>query len=275
MSSIKLPRVVAVHALAGFGKCSLTVAIPVLSACGVEVMPLPTAILSTNTGFPGFVINPYTDHMESHAEHWKKIDCKVDALYSGFLSSEKQIEIVQKIKQDFSPSLTVIDPVMGDNGVKYKTFTDTMCKKLAQLVSVADVATPNLTEGCILTNTPYGDGRFNQEEIKAICLGIQGLGAKNVVVTGIEEEEQLGVAVLKEDGTFAMLYCPKLPINMFGTGDTFASVLTGKLLTGSSLLDAVEQAMDFVLQAMEFSYTVEDYAVRGVCFEPVLHKLRK
>lgn len=275
METQKLPRTIAVHALAGFGKCSLTVAIPVLSACGVEVMPLPTANLSTNTSFPGFVITPYTEHMESHIEHWKEIGCKVDGLYSGFLSSEKQIEIVQSIKREFSPALTVIDPVMGDNGVKYKTFTESMCNQLAQLVSVADVATPNLTEACILTGTEYSQVDSSEEGIQDLCRKVQQLGAKNVVLTGIERQEKLAVAILQEDGAFCVLECAKLPINMFGTGDAFASVLTGKLLTGSSLTQAAQQAMDFVAQAMEFSYTIEGYAARGLCFEPLLHRLKK
>lgn len=275
METQKLPRAIAIHALAGFGKCSLTVAIPVLSACGVEVMPLPTAILSTNTGFPGFVLNPYTDHMESHVQHWKTIGCKADGLYSGFLSSEKQIEIVQEIKDEFAPSLTVIDPVMGDNGVKYKTFTDAMCNQLAQLVAVADVATPNLTEACILTDTDYSRVDSSDSGIRDLCHKVQQLGAKNVVLTGIERQESLAVAILQEDGEFSVLTCAKLPINMFGTGDTFASVLTGKLLTGSNLPEAAQKAMEFVTQSMELSYTIEGYATRGLCFEPLLHRLKK
>ena len=271
---IHVPRVCAFHDMAGYGKCALTVVIPVMSACGVEVCPVPTANLSTNTSIKGFQMTDFTENIPQYLRHWADIGVKLDGIYSGFLGSAEQIDMVAEMKKTFNPPLFVIDPVMGDNGKRYKTFDDFMCGKMKEIAKSADVITPNLTEAMILTDGDYGSFAVTEENLKDVCLKIQELGAKDVVLTGAPYGDELWTAVLDKNGLFDIVRQKKLPINMHGTGDTFTSVLCGKMLTGKSLLESAQIAADFVSYAMEYSYGVEDYIVRGVVFEPLLHKLR-
>ncbi len=273
MSSEKsLKRIAAMHDISGFGKCALTIAIPVISACGVEVSPLPTAVLSTNTGINGFVIHDCTPYMEDYLNHWKEIDLNFDAFYSGFLGSSDQIRILSNALQVFKPELFIFDPVMGDNGLIYKTYTPKMCEAMKSLVAYADVITPNLTEACKLTGRKYDDKNTSPSDISSLCRELSNMGASSVVITGIERDNLLVNCILDKRG-YNERPVNLLPYRMHGTGDLFASVLTGGLLTGHSLYESVDSAADFVLFTMEKS---QDYAQsdrRGVCFEPYLHLL--
>lgn len=271
---IHIPRVCAVHDMAGYGKCALTVVIPVMSACGVEVCPLPTANFSTNTSIQGFQMTDFTDKIPAYLKHWADIGVKLDGIYSGFLGSEEQINIVVAMKDMFKPRLFIIDPVMGDNGKKYKTFDDKMCRKMREIATAADVLTPNLTEALILIEEDYDSFIVNEENLKRVCKKLQQLGAKNIVLTGAPYEDMLYTSVLDENGVFEIIKQKKLPQNMHGTGDTFTSVLCGKMLCGVSLIESAKTAADFVRYAMEYSYGVEDFLERGVVFEPLLYKLR-
>lgn len=271
---IHVPRVCAVHDMAGYGKCALTVVIPVLSACSVEVCPVPTAIFSTNTSIKGFKMTDFTPNIGSYLEHWKDIGVKLDGIYSGFLGSEEQIDIVLSMKKMFSPRLFIVDPVMGDNGVKYKTFTDKMCGKMKDIAKCADVLTPNLTEALILTDIEYNSFDVSYESLKAVCIKLKELGAKNIVLTGAPMGDDLVTSILSENGSFNTIVQKKLPTNMHGTGDTFTSVLCGKLVNGFELYESAKIAASFVSTAMEYSYDVEDFIVRGVVFEPLLHTLK-
>ena len=271
---IHVPRVCAVHDMAGYGKCALTVVIPVMSACGVEVCPVPTANFSTNTSIKGFQMTDFTDKIPPYLKHWVDIGVKLDGIYSGFLGSEEQIDIVIGMKEMFKPKLFVIDPVMGDNGKRYKTFDDNMCRKMRQIAKAADVLTPNLTEALILIEEDYESFEITEENLKIVCEKLQKLGAKNIVLTGAPFGDMLYTSVLDESGKFEIIKQKKLPTNMHGTGDTFTSVLCGKMLNGVSLIESAKIATDFVSYAMEYSYGVEDFIVRGVVFEPLLHKLR-
>ena len=270
-----LPRVLAFHDMSGYGKCSLTVALPVISACGVEVCPLPTALLSSNTHFDGFTFTDFTPHIEAYYSHWAAMDLQVDALYSGFIGSFLQIEHLRRIRHLFAPKLTVIDPVMGDNGVIYKTYTPDMCAGMMALLSIADVLTPNLTEASFLCGELYLPTDVTPLRMESLCRTLQGFGARNIVLTGIERGDTLYNCVLSSDGRYTECAIELLRERMHGTGDLFASVLTGKLLTGAGLVDAVGMAADFVLLAMKESYQTEGYLTRGVCFEPLLHLLRQ
>ena len=270
----KLPRVAAVHDISGFGKCALTTALPVISACGAEVCPLPTAILSTNTHFEGFTFYDYTPNMNDHLRHWEVMGVGLDALYSGFLGSVQQIDIVLDAAKRFSPSLTVIDPVMGDNGVRYATYTPEMCEHMKKLTSIADVLTPNYTEGCILTDTPYDPEKTSPADLERMAEKIALLGGKQVVITGIERGDQLLNCSLDENG-YVEHAVPLLPYRMHGTGDLFASVLTGGLITEHSLYESIDSAARFTAFTMERSRMIEDADRRGVCFEPYLYLLRK
>lgn len=268
----KLPRCIAVHDMSGYGKCSLTVAIPVLSACGVEVCPLPTALLSANASFPGFTLFDFTPEIPAYAAHWASLNLSPDALYSGFLGSEEQIDLIGGIIKSLRPALSVIDPVMADHGVLYKTCTPGMCEGMKRLAACADIVTPNLTEACVLTGTPYDPARTDPDDIRRLSEKIAALGAKKVIVTGVRRGQKLFNCIF--DGvSYSERAAEQLSFNMYGTGDLFASVLVGGLLTGHSLEESVDSAAAFVPFAMQKSQEYEDRNRRGICFEPYLSTL--
>jgi pyridoxine kinase len=270
---MNLPRVAAVHDMSGFGKCSLTVALPVISACGVEVCPLPTALLSSSTNFEGFTILDFTSEMLKYVTHWQQLGLKFDAVYSGFLGSELQIEYIGRIIDMFSPKFAIIDPVMGDHGQIYKTYTPQMCENMRRLVSKADIVTPNLTEACILTCQDYNTVDVSRKGIEALAKKINRLGAKNVIITGIKRDNNFYNCVLTNN-EYIELQTKYLPHFMNGTGDLFASVLTGGLLRGYPLIESVDSAAKFVCLAMDYSRDVEDVEERGAYFEPLLFLLK-
>lgn len=244
------PTAAAIHDLSGVGKCSLTVALPILSACGVETSVLPTAVLSTHTGgFTDYVYIDLTDYMTPIADHWKSVGCHFDALYTGFLGSAGQIDIVDRIFTQFGDKDTkiVIDPVMGDNGKLYPTYTDEMADGIARLSRRANVLVPNMTEASRILGIPYKEGPYTKEYMEEVLHSLSDLGPSQVVLTGIWfEEGKLGAACYdrKAGKTDYTLY-DRIPGYFHGTGDTFASVLTGALLRGLDLFAAAQLATEF------------------------------
>jgi len=266
-----LPRVLAVHDMSGFGKCSLTVAIPVISACGAEVCPLPTALLSSSTNYEGWTFSDFTPQMPKYIEHWENMGLKADAIYSGFLGSAEQIDIIIGMGKKFSGAKMIIDPVMGDNGVVYQTYTPEMCAKMSELVAIADIATPNLTEACILTGEDYKTVDTSFAGIEKLTREIAKLGAKNVVITGIERGDILYNCCL-EDGEYYEVLNKLYPKRMHGTGDLFTSVLTGGIVTGHYLMKSIESAAKFVYNVVKCSYEDGDGSL--MMFEPFMYTLR-
>ncbi|MCL1793636.1 MAG: pyridoxamine kinase [Oscillospiraceae bacterium] len=271
---IKLPRVAAVHDICGFGKCSLATALPVISACGVEVCPIPTGIFSANTNFPNYQFTDFTAQMPGFISHLKECGVSFDAVYSGFLGSAAQIGYIKELVGSFAPKYAVIDPVMGDNGEIYKFYTPEMCENMRSLVAIADIATPNLTEACVLADENYGKFAAGGGEIQALAEKLIDIGAKNAVITGIERGDKLYNCILSENGEYAEREIELLPFRMHGTGDLFSSVLTGGILCGHSLAESVDSAALFVCEVMKYSKTVENFHERGACFEPFLYRLR-
>ncbi len=269
----KLARVAAVHDVSGYGKCALTVAMPILSAAGVEVCPLPTALLSSNTLFDNFTFLDFTPHMDAYVDHWQQLGLKFDCVYSGFLGSVKQIGIVSRLIRDFESGIAVIDPVMGDNGVVIKTYTPEMCREMANLVGISDLTTPNVTEASILTGRKYTGETLDSATSQQICREIAALGAKSVVLTGVQRGEKLYNCGLSQQTGYFESEIKLLPYHMHGTGDVFTSVLVGGLMRGYDLLQSVESAASFVYDAMEESHEIEDVFDRGVGFELIAYKL--
>ena len=272
MSEKYLPRVAAVHDMSGYGKCSLTVAIPVLSACGVEVCPLCTSLLSANTLFPGFTFFDYTPYMKAHIDHWKSLGLKFDCVYSGFLGSTEQMDYVKQLKHDFDSGVLVVDPVLGDNGKLIPIFDDAMVKAMAGLVGEADCATPNVTEACLLTGKPYQSDALSREESERLCRDVLALGCKSVVLTGVLREGRLINAGIDEQGYFE-LSIDELPYHQHGTGDLFTSTMVGALMRGYGLRQSVDSAAHFVYDCMEYGHDIPDVFDRGVAFEPLAYRL--
>ncbi|MBQ2580196.1 MAG: pyridoxamine kinase, partial [Ruminococcus sp.] len=231
---LKIKKVAAIHDMSGIGRCSLTVIIPLLSVMGVQVCPVPTAVLSAHTGYGEFVMHDLTDHIRSVLEHYKKLDVPFDCIYSGFLASSEQIDICLDYFRAFPKALKVVDPVMGDDGKAYATYTGEMCKRMSELVAVADVITPNLTEAAILLGEDFPEKPISVQTAKDWLLRLSQKGAKTVVITSVKLEGE-GMATVGYDGstqTFWKINNVLVPAQYSGTGDMFASVLIGGLLKG-------------------------------------------
>lgn len=246
-------KVLAIHDLSCFGRCALTVIIPVLSVMGFQAVPLPTAILSTHTGgFSNFTFLDLSEKMTDIASHWKDLNIGFDAIYTGFLGSEAQCELIDDIIDNFAENKTqvLIDPVMGDEGKLYKTITPAIGERMKSLVSKADIITPNVTEACFLLDRKYKEPSENEvlDILKRLC----DMGAKNAVLTGMHlHRDRIATACYNsEKGTFDIYENPRLPQQYPGTGDVFASVLLGEIMRGKELVDASATASCFVYDVM-------------------------
>lgn len=272
MSHIK--KVLAVHDLSGLGRCSLSVVLPILSAMKTQVVPLPTAVLSTQTdGFEGFHFRDLSGDILPYFEHLLSVT-SFDAFYSGFLGSHEQIEKmlgITSVLQGKTPIL--IDPVMGDNGTLYSTFDEHFCREMRRYVKTANLVVPNVTEASFLLEQEPKES-YTREEINALLTGIARLSSGRAVITGVKSEGCIG-CVFTEDGgiTVGEVNNPSLDKHFPGTGDIFASVMLGGLLRDKSLSEAVQFSANFVYDVMKYSMGY-DYPTReGVLLEEKLHLL--
>lgn len=273
------PRVAAVHDLSGFGRVSLTMAIPILSTMGVQVCPLPTAVLSTHSGgYKNYKFIDLTDHMEEFIEHWRSIGVEFDCIYTGYLGSPRQIDIVSHFIRDFAQNeqLIVIDPVLGDNGVLYESISPDMVGKMQKFIYLADVITPNLTEASLLLDRPYPKS-IDEEQIKGWLTALAEMGPGTVIITGIpdchSDKMTYVMAYNRVDGRFWKVKCSYIPAYFPGTGDGFTSVVVGSLLRGDSLPIALDRAVQFILSAIRASYGYQYPQREGVVLEKVLGNL--
>ena len=269
------PRAAAIHDLSGFGRCSLTVAIPILSAMGVQCCPLPTAFLSTHTGgFQGFTFLDMTEELPRIARHWKSLDLRFQAIYSGFLGSERQIDIVADFIRTFRnrDAIVVVDPVMGDDGRAYQTYTPALCAGMCRLAELADVITPNLTEAAFLLDRDYSALDRSEAGLRRLTEELSLGGTRSVALTGasLEAGKTGAVCFDARTGRTQAVQTDFIVHPLHGTGDVFASVLTGALLRGRSLAGAAEQAVEFI-RACAVRTVEQDLPLReGVDFEPLL-----
>ncbi len=273
-----IQRVAAVHDLSGFGGGSLSAVIPILSAMGIQGCTLPTAILSTHTdGFTDFHFRDLTEDMPRILAHWRRLGLSFDGIYSGFLGSPTQIGIVGEMIRDFSQGnpLVVIDPVLGDDGLLYETMTSNMVSEMRHLVSRADLITPNITEAAFLLGTTPTSS-ISKAELKQWVRGLADMGPRCVIITSVPEDEGRGTSVIAFDRLtqrFWKVACPYIPAHYPGTGDIFASVITGSLLQGDSLPLSLDRAVQFVSMAIRATFG-HDFPERdGVFLERVLPSL--
>lgn len=277
MASNEKPlQAAAVQDLSGFGRCSLTVALPVLSAMGVQLSCVPTAILSTHTGgFQGYTFRDLTDDLRPFLRHWQQEGFRFDALYTGYLGSPEQIGMVEEFFRAFrSPdTLVLVDPVMGDHGRLYSRFTPEMVAGIGRLCAGADVIVPNLTEAALLTGMPYQTDHHSTDYLQTLCEKLRALGAKQVVVTGAAPRPGCMGAACLADGQFSVYAPRRVDAQYDGTGDLFASVLLGALMHRRPLLAAVQLAADFTRDCVARSVHNGTNPHFGVDFEPALWKL--
>lgn len=270
----KMKKVAAINDLSGSSRCSLTVAMPVISAMGIQCCVLPTAILSNHTGYKSFYFEDFTDGMEQFAANWQKQNLKFDCIYSGFLGSDRQIEIVERFIEKFADESTkiLIDPVMGDDGKIYSTYTEKMCTEMKKLAAAADVITPNITEACVLSDTKYKSESADENDLRKMADKIAALGAKNIVITGIIDGERVSNYVYR-GGEGVFVSSPLARMTYSGTGDLFASVLCGMITNGSDIISAVKTASDYTAMVTQKSCELGIVWEEGVCFELFMKEL--
>jgi len=274
----KIKTCAAIHDISGLGKCSLTVALPILSSAGIETSVIPTALFSNHTAFPEFYKHDLTEHMLPVARQWKSFGVEFDSLYSGFLGSMEQINIVSEIFDMFgnSDNLILVDPVMGDNGKLYKTYSSDMADGMIKLCRKADIIVPNMTEAAHLVGTEYKKGPYTKEYVEHILSELLKLGAEYVILTGVYfDDDCLGAACIsRASGSVSYCFSTKYDGFFHGTGDVFASVLLAGIVNGMSVRDAMNRAVGFTSKSIKNTIDAGTDPLMGVCFEPELYTLR-
>lgn len=271
-------RVAAIHDLSGFGRCSISVILPVLSAMGVQVCPVPTAVLSSHTGGLGDpVIRDLTDYIEPALRHYQSLGVEFEAVYTGFLGSGEQVDCCLEFFKAYPKALKIVDPVMGDNGRPYRTCTPELRRRMSELAAAADIITPNITEAAMLLEESYPAAPLTRSEAKSMLLRLSHMGPKRVVITGAELA-QGGLASLGydgENGSFWYVPCEYIPVHYPGCGDIYASVLLGAELSSASLPIAMARAAAFTELCVKTTYSYGSDPRYGVMLESVLGSLLK
>ena len=269
-----IKKVAAIHDLSGIGRCSLTVAIPILSALKIQCCPFPTAILSSQTGYPKYSFLDLTSEMVSYKKVWNELNIDFDCIYSGFLGSEDQIDIVSDFINDNKNSLVIVDPVMGDNGCLYPIFNKNMCNKIKNLVKHSNIVTPNITEALILTESDYTQINLCKDELISLAKKVSDLGPSKVVITGIILDNKIhNLAFDKNSNEVYFTSTDFNNISYSGTGDLFTSILTGMILNGHSLKYSVDIASQFIHKSILYTSKFNVDRNDGVMFEMFLSDL--
>ncbi len=273
---MNLKRVAAIHDISCFGKCSLTVAVPIISACGIETAVIPTAVLSTHTGgFSGFTFRDLAEDIIPIANHWKKEGISVDGVYSGYLGSKEQVEIVKKIIPIIKKpnGITVVDPVMADHGRLYGGFQSDFPDEMKKLCAAADIITPNITEAGLITGIPYKPAPYKKEYIEKLILGLSDITDAKIVLTGVTfDNKKIGAAVY-ENGSISYVLSDYVDATYHGTGDVFASTLVGSLLSGNNLIKSTAIASDFTADCVRNTKYNHPDMKYSVDFETIIKKL--
>ncbi|MCI1635932.1 pyridoxamine kinase [Bifidobacterium sp.] len=272
-----IPRVAAVHDMCGYGKCSLTAAIPILSAAGCDVCPVPTALFSAHTMYKDYTFHDTTDMLSDYLDAWRKEEVELDGVYSGFLGSAQQVDIIKRLYKEYPTALRLVDPVMGDAGKMYPTYTQELCDAMGKLADGADVLMPNLTEASILTSREYPGQNLDDSQVDDWLGALLELGAKNVVLKGIDRHDgnirnYVASASTGVVGKVELTH-DKHPYMIHGTGDAFASALCGAVLAGKGLAESAQIAGEFVRSAMSSTRNQPHFEQRGVSFELNLAEL--
>ena len=280
--SSRQKKAAVINDMAGFGRCALTVALPVISRLKVQCCPVPTAILSNHTAFADFYLDDYTDRMEDYIQQWRTLGLTFDGIGTGFLSSVKQIAIARTFIRDFRTESTVVvvDPVMGDNGKLYAACTRQVCREMIKLAESSDIVTPNVTECCILTGRDFHEGQWREEELLSMARELADRGPGKVVITGVPSGSDIGNFCYERGGetrvdreTWALKRVEKAGESRCGTGDVFSAIILADAVNKVPLEKSVEKAADFISLCIRKSAELEVPLTDGVCFEEVLDRL--
>lgn len=270
-------KIAVINDLSGFGRCSLTVSMPIISYMGIQVCPVPTSVFSNHTGFEHYFFDDYTEHMEAYVAQWQRLGLKFEGITTGFLGSKRQIEIVIRFIEAFRSKRTmvIVDPVMGDDGMIYATYTEELCREMKRLTAYADILTPNLTECCKLTDTPYKADGWTEDELCRMAQKLLDQGPGKVVITGIPQEEYIVSYVAEQGRPFRFVHTYRVGTQRCGTGDVFASIIAADAVNGVDFGHSVQKASDFVRECMIKSMELEIPETDGVCFEEILYTLKR
>ncbi len=264
-------RMAIIQDMAGYGRCSMSVAIPLVSACGIQACPMPTAVFSNHSAYSDFYCVDLTEHMEEYYRSWQKIGAKFDGVLVGYLASVKQVQVVKAFIEEFKDSsrMIVVDPVMGDNGKLYKRVDSQMKQAMTQLVRMADVITPNVTEAYALAGVPYND-KPTVKELENIASRLLELGPKYVIITSIESQKTIGNLIVSDSGNSSVVRQKKEAQSRCGAGDAFAALLASYLLKGMDVTDSVRNAGRFVAKAVRRANELQLDRREGIAFEDFL-----
>lgn len=274
---MNMKKVVTIQDISCYGKCSLTVALPIISAMGIETAVVPTAVLSTHTGgFKGYTFRDLTNDIPDIANHWKKLDLKFNAIYTGYLGSKEQIKIVSDFFEDFSTedNFIVVDPAMADNGKLYSGFTQVFVAEMAKLCAKADYIIPNMTEAAFILDIPYTES-YDQAYVEEILRKLAALGCPTPVLTGVHfnNKEQGAAAYDSVNNRFYYSFRNNIDCAIHGTGDIFSSVFTGAVVLGKTLQQSLDIAVNYTVDCIEATVPHLEEMWYGSCFEPCLGKL--
>lgn len=272
-----MKKAVTIQDISCFGKCSLTVALPVMSAMGIETAIIPTAVLSTHTGgFTGYTFRDLTDDIPAITNHWKTLNLKFNAIYTGYLGSAEQVDIVSDFFRDFrtGDNVIIVDPVLGDNGRFYAGFGEDFAEKMSGLCSGADYILPNMTEASFMLKVPYTEN-YDREYVENILRRLAGLGCKIPVLTGVHfDSSRQGVAAYDSmNDKFYYSFSENIERSVHGTGDIFASVFTGAVTLGKDIQTALDIAVNYTVECIKATVPYFDEMWYGSCFELCIGKL--
>lgn len=267
-------KIAVINDFCGFGRCSLSVSLPILSALKVQCCPLPTALFSNHTGFDSFYRTDFTEHMPLYMEEWAKLDLHFSGILTGFLGAPEQIEIVHRFLDRFktADTVTVVDPVMGDYGKLYPSYSPELAHRLRALLPSADILTPNLTEACLLTDTDYAadaDADFLEE----ICRKLNRMGPKKIVISGLERGEDLENYVFEEGKPSHIIREHRVGPCRSGTGDVFSSIIAADAVNGVAFTASVQHASAFIAKVLRRTVEWDLPRTDGLCFEEFLTEI--
>lgn len=270
-------KIAVINDYSGFGRCSIAVAMPLISYLGIQCCPVPTSIFSNHTGFPEFFFDDYTDRMQEYIDNWKKLELRFSGIMTGFLGSKEQIDIVKKFIEDFRDDNTtiIVDPAMGENGKPYPTYTKEMCDEMKRLTEYADIITPNLTECCMLTGTEYKPEGWKKEELYNMVQKLLGFGAKKVVISGVHMGRYIGNVIGEADKKPRIIKHEKTGDYRSGTGDIYAAIIAADSINRVDFESSVRKAAGFVKKAVAATERLKIPSTDGLAFEEVLYTLKR
>lgn len=274
MSHNRQKKIAVINDFCGFGRCSIAAALPIISAMKIQCCPLPTAIFSNHTGYDSFTYTDYTAHMDAYIDEWVKLGLRFHGILTGFLGSPEQIQIVQRFLALFKTedTITVIDPVMGDYGTLYPTYSPRLAQQMRALVPYADILTPNLTEACILTETDYR-ADMDAQALTALCEKLSDMGPKKIVISGLEQGDDLENFIYEAGKQPQTVRAHKVGPCRSGTGDVFSSIIAADAVNAVDFADSVRHASSFIAKVLQRTVALDLPKTDGICFEEFLQEI--